>query len=136
MQLGAERPFQRRRLRYDPTFRIEANYVVDRGIPFSRFLTDWTAEDRALLVAVKTENAERCYSCGSSEWEWMDNPDAYRAVTTVCLGCAARDREQRTSDDGPKVPGSSVKLVPSAQAERMESAKAVRPRSRRERSQR
>jgi len=113
---------------------MEALYAVDKGIPWSEYLERWEGSDRSLVVAVRLEEAERCSSCGSADWEWAEDPDAYRAMTVVCMGCVVKDRERLNSDDGARIPGSSIRLVPRERAQAMSQTKGTRPQSRRERS--
>ena len=139
MRGGAERPFQRRRLRYDHVFRLEADYSVDKGIPWKRYLREFAAEDRALVQAVLLERSLRCANCGTAPWEWEDehgapNPGAFRAVTHVCLGDAAIERLRKSQENTAGVPGSNIKLVPETVFEHRERKGFSRPLSARERS--
>lgn len=114
MQPGARRPFQRARLRYDAAFATELGYCVDRGIPHSKYLEQWSAEDRAKVVALLLERSERCSMCGTSPWEWDPaqggHKHAYDPEHQICLGC---QRKELLRDDTEKAPaGSSVVLVP------------------------
>jgi len=78
--------------------------------------------------------------CGTSAWEWEEDPDAYEAVRLTCPGCMRR--EVLSDDrDAPSARGSSVRLMAKAAAERMraevarkEAEGTLRPRRRRERS--
>lgn len=132
MQGRPGRPFQRRRLRYDPTFNLEANYAVEHGIAWHVFVRDWTLEDRALLAAVQLEKSEKCSNCGVPEREFLEDPDAYRAVQVVCPWCAMKDRVRSGDDTDHSQPGASVRLVTREAAEAMENTPARRPLSRRE----
>jgi hypothetical protein len=133
VQPGAGRPFQRRRLRYDPGYRLEASYAVEHGIPWEEYLERWSPQSRAVVQAVLAENALRCQTCGTAGHEW-ETDDAFVAVDSVCPGCAARDRKRADSETGPMVPGSSIKLVPQAMARALAGAPISRPRSARERA--
>lgn len=90
-----QRPFQRRRLRYDQTFANEVAYCEDKGIPHSVFLGRvvgpddpyWLPEDRAKIIAWRLEKAEKCTRCGTADWEWDADPDAYTPVAQRCMGC-------------------------------------------------
>lgn len=136
MHRGARRPFQRRRLTYDPAFRLEAQYVVDQGLPWSAYLERWKPEDRALVVAVLMEKAAACQMCGTSEQEWLEEPDAYRAIQHVCPGCAVKDRARASEDTDASLPGASIRLVPAEVAARLAETPVARPMSRRERTRR
>ena len=138
MQPGAGRPFQRSRLRYDAAFALETAYAYEHAIPWSEYLERWEAEDRAIVTAVSLERSERCVSCGTADWEWEVDPNAYEPVVHYCRGCALRETLQKDNDT-PKGPGHSVRLVSRRAAEalrtRMERRKAegsLRPRLRRE----
>jgi hypothetical protein len=87
----------------------------------SVFLDTFTAEDRAKLAAYALEQAERCNLCGTAGWEWQEDPLAYEAVTKICLGCQNRDLAR----DVDKRPGSSVVLIPPAQAQKLREAEAA-----------
>lgn len=87
------------------------------------------------MVAVALEKSERCYSCGLTEQAYVDDPDAFGAVQTVCPWCALKDRERSDGDTDRSIPGASVKLLPRAAIERAAETRAERPPSRRERAQ-
>ncbi len=110
MQRGPRRPFHRSRLRYDAGYRIELGYCYDHGIPWSRYLEEFSQEDRARVMAFATEKAERCQLCGTAEWEWLENKFAYHAAREVCFGCQQKDllREEETGQQ----PGVSITLIP------------------------
>lgn len=119
MQCGDRRPFQRGRLRYDPTFASEVAYCYERGIPHSRFLAKWSPEDRAKVIAYGLEKSAVCPGCGSAEWQWDPeqggSTNAFDAVVETCPGCQRKDWLR---DDHEKLPsGSSVVLVPRAVAD-------------------
>lgn len=46
------------------------------------------------------ERAARCPSCGTWDWEWDENPDAWHADTWRCHGCERRDQLRRSLDQG------------------------------------
>lgn len=119
MQPGAERPFQRSRLRYDPTFALELDYCFERGIPHSEFLERWNAEDRAKVTAVAMEKGERCALCGTADWEWDEDPFAYVAITTGCRGCMMTETLSADQANTPGPKGSRVRLFPRLTAERI-----------------
>jgi hypothetical protein len=56
--------------------------------------------------------------CGTSEWEWESDAEAYIAVRHFCPGCEAK--QLLTDDDSaPTRPGTSVILLPRQIAERL-----------------
>jgi hypothetical protein len=132
-----ERPrhsFQRRRLRYDATFRTLAGYAEEHGLPYSA-VREWANEDKAILLAVQLEKAQRCPMCGTSEWEHQENPGGFTAVLNTCPGCKIKD-EKREEIEGSLPSGTHVQLVPTEVAERLSKTRRVRPRSPRERARR
>lgn len=108
-------------------------WLLEQGISRTDWLTKWRPEDRSLIVACLLEKAEQCAMCGSADWEWEEDPDAYRALHMTCLGCAAKDRARSSEDTDTSTPGSSIRLVPTSKAIRMASVRTKRPKSRRER---
>ena len=137
MQLRARRPFQRSRLKYDPSFALEVGYCFDRGIPYSEFLERWSPEDRSRVTAHALERAGKCLSCGTAEEEWTADMDAYTAIRHTCPGCMRREIMQASDTEVSK--GTSVRLVPKAMAVRLEAEAerkraegTLRPRRRRE----
>lgn len=80
------------------------------------------------------EKSETCQMCGTGEWEWSEDPDAYRAAQVVCAGCAVKDRARADDDTDRSIPGASIRLFPRRIAERMNQVRSSRPLSRRERS--
>lgn len=134
MQQGAGRPFQRRRLRYDSTFAAEAEYAVEKGIPWEEYLARWSLRSRAIVIAVQMEKAERCTMCGTRAWEWAEDPEAYVPETHVCPGCAVQDAASAEQDNATKPKGSRIRLIPRRVAELKAAKGRKRPLSRRERS--
>lgn len=106
---------------------------MDKGIPFKEYLRRWDNEDRARVQAVLAENALRCQMCGTADWEWVTD-SSFRAVESVCQGCAAKDRKRAGSETGGQIPGSSIRLVPEEVAVRTETIRTGRPKSARERA--
>lgn len=84
------------------------SYVVDKGIPHSEFL-EWSQEDRAKTIAYISEQALSCSMCGTSSWEWEENPHAYAPEETHCRGCYLKSV---ASEDSGKLPGTTVTLAP------------------------
>lgn len=35
----------------------------------------------------QTEQHQKCSACGTFDWEWEDDPDAWQAGIHWCLGC-------------------------------------------------
>lgn len=103
---------------------MEMAYCHDQAIPHSRFLEEWSEEDRSKLFAYIMEKAERCQMCGTAPWEWEENKFAYVPVHQVCLGCQKKD-VLRDDDEKPPA-GSSIVLIPGSEAERLEREKAQR----------
>lgn len=46
------------------------------------------------------EQAQKCPSCNTFDWEWEEDPDAWTAGLHWCLGCKQIEelREQTTTD--------------------------------------
>lgn len=103
-------------------------------MPFSRYLRDWSMEDRSIVVAVTMDKAERCSGCGLTAQDFEDDPLAYEAVQVVCPWCAMKDRARDAEETDTSAPGASIKLLPSKIVEALRSMKAKRPASRRERA--
>lgn len=93
------------------------SYCFDHALPHSRFLDEWDVEDREKLMAFMVEKSERCQMCGTAPWEWEEDRFAYEPLIEVCQGCQAKDMMR----EDVKGAGSSVILVPKAQAERKRS---------------
>jgi hypothetical protein len=119
VQPGPEHPFQRSRLRYDPGFALEAEYCYEKGIPHSEFLARWTPEDRAKIAAVAMEKGEHCIKCGTAQWEWDEDPDAYAGINVGCRGCLILETLQDDLANTPGPKGTSTRLVPRQTAERI-----------------
>lgn len=53
----------------------------------------------------------RC-TCGTSDWEWEDDPDAWHADHWRCPGCERRERHYRrlNSDPSQNMDGVQVRL--------------------------
>lgn len=84
------------------------SYCVEKGIPHSAYLK-WSPEDRAKTVAYISEQALTCTMCGTSEWEWEENPYAYTPEEKWCKGCYLK---HMASEDAGKMPGTTVTLAP------------------------
>lgn len=107
---------------------------MEKGIAFSRYLRDWSLEDRSIVVAVQMAKAEECGGCGLTTAEFDENPDAYVAMQVTCPWCAMKDRAKAADDTDTTLPGATIRLLPAKLAEVMRSIKAVRPKSARERA--
>jgi hypothetical protein len=105
------RPKIRKRLRRDAQLTLELTLCHDWGIPHSQFL-DWDPSDRAKATAFFLEKSARCSSCGTAQWEWDDDPNAFQPVTEFCQGCYRR--ESALEDREASLAGMTVVLVPTA----------------------
>jgi hypothetical protein len=90
-------------------------WCSDHGLPHSHLL-GWSFEDRAKLVAYLLESSARCQMCGTSPWEWEEDPHAYEAGLELCRGCMIKDTEAE-DDTAPRIKGQRVVLVPKRVAE-------------------
>lgn len=97
---------------------MEVAWCSDHGLPHSDLLA-WDPEDRAKLIAHLVASAERCQMCGTSGWEWEDDPYAYEPAAHLCLGCR---RKEEAAEEAGKVMGQRVVLVPRRVAERRRAA--------------
>lgn len=105
---------------------MEVGWCVDHGLPHSELLS-WDFEDRAKLIASLLETASRCQMCGTSEYEWDEDMDAYEAVSIMCRGCLIKEA---ASEDAPSIAGTRVTLVPKLTAEKMRDTPKKPPRRR------
>lgn len=55
--------------------------------------------------------------CGTANHEWEEDPFAYQPMFITCIGC--QKKELLSKDDTPTPPGTSVRLIPKATAERL-----------------
>lgn len=110
MHAGPGCPFQQRRLRYDGAFRTEVAYCAEHGIPHSEFLARWSNEDRAKLVAHLVEQSEKCSMCGTADWQWIEDPEAFTPVFHDCMGCYLKETFRRSAPDADNRPGRTVTL--------------------------
>jgi hypothetical protein len=88
-------------------------------------LLRWDASDRALVSAVTLERADKCQSCGTSGWEWAEDPYAYDPVLVTCPGC--QRKEILAADDTPRPKGTTIRLVGKHMAARLAREAAQRP---------
>lgn len=86
-------------------------YCGPRGIPHSEFLS-WPLDDQAKALGWMAEDAQKCSECGTADWEWMEDPNAYHAGPHVCRGCTAVAvaRQEYASYAG-KVSGLKIQLL-------------------------
>ena len=101
---------------------MEVEWCTEHGLPHSTLL-GWSDEDRAKLTAFLLERSARCQMCGSAEWEWEENRNAYVAQERVCMGCMLKDRAGDTQEHSP---GGRIVLVPRSIFEREAAAEAER----------
>lgn len=84
----------------DPIFRMELEYCVSQGIPFSQYL-EWNEEDQDLLVEFLIWDAGKCQQCGSHPSEWLDEegrakePPPFLSETRRCLGCVTLEQARK-----------------------------------------
>lgn len=87
----------------------------DWGIPHSKFLEEWSDEDRAKAIAYRTHEASYCSMCGTAPWEWDPEQGgsrfAYEPYEEICPGCEKKEWV-RESREGPAPAGSHIALRP------------------------
>lgn len=91
------------RYRYDLAFREQVNYAAERGIPLSVFQgrvvaddePEWLPNDRDAALVWLTESKSKCSRCGTWDWEWDNDPNAWEADIWRCRGCEGIDVQQR-----------------------------------------
>lgn len=127
----------RRRLQRDPVFSLEIEFCCDAGIPYSRFLgrvpqpplwglggellnpdeaAEWTPNDRALAIAWRQYDRERCGRCRIHPDDWSEFDPPYESDVTTCFGCQAIERELKEIPD--EAHGARAVLVPISPARR------------------
>jgi hypothetical protein len=92
---------------------MELQWCSDHGLPHSALL-DWSEEDRAKLAAFLLEHNARCQMCGTADWEWQEDRNAYEPMAKQCWGCYIKDS---ATDENDRLPGSTMTLVPFKEAE-------------------
>lgn len=88
-------------------------YCGPRGIALSDFL-QWQEDDQQAALAWQADQSERCSHCGTAEWEWVEDPNAYATEVRVCRGCNLRGHEERSlqrNKTAEHMPGIYVRLV-------------------------
>lgn len=60
---------------------------------FGRVQSDvvWTSEDRAVIQMWGREQSHKCVRCGTFDWEWEANEDAWHVDHYTCDGCYKLD---------------------------------------------
>lgn len=93
---GPRSGFHLARYRLDRRYRATLDYVVPRGVALDEFEAWPLRSQEAALAWVAEQDGQVCGRCGTSAWEWDDDPHAYSAVEYMCLGCLAVEtkREQ------------------------------------------
>lgn len=86
-------------------------WCAEHGIAHSQFLS-WDDADRSKLIAYIIESRSQCSSCGTSDWEWDNDPDAYQAMRRICKGCMVL---YAAEEDKPSL-GSRMVLIPKKRA--------------------
>lgn len=95
--------------------RARMAYCGPRGIPLSRFL-GWPVDDQQAAMAWMAEDRLRCSQCGTAEWEWDENPDAYLATAHLCKGCNRVGTQRRNVDKQAEAfPGLQIRLTSGGQ---------------------
>jgi len=94
---------------------MEVQWCSDHGLPHSALL-DWSEEDRAKLAAFLLEHNSRCQLCGTADWEWEEDRNAYEPMAKQCWGCYIKDS---STDENDRLPGSTMTLVPVKEAEKL-----------------
>lgn len=87
-------------------------FCNEHGIPHSVFLEEWSEVDRAKALAYIIESNLKCPLCGTAEWEWEENRQAYVPQTKQCWGCYYRE----VANENERNPGESIGLVKNTQA--------------------
>lgn len=71
------------------------------------------------------ERSVRCTMCGTAPWEWEENAFGYETVFVTCRGCQLK--EEQAKDDTPKPSGTTIRLMPAEEAEKMRRRLAENP---------
>lgn len=80
------------------------------------------------------EKAEICAMCGTAEWQWAEDENAYEASVHICKGCQRKDWAREEQGDEKTPAGASWVLIPRAMAERLRQNPIRRPLRRRKAS--
>lgn len=104
-------------------------WCAEVGKPHSELLA-WDAEDRSKLMAFLVEESAKCQLCGTSQWEWDDDPFVYEAMAVRCHGCMVKEM---ANDDAADSPGTRITLIPKAVAQAAREAPKSVPTRRRKR---
>lgn len=98
------------RLRHDSRYRLEIKWCAENGLPHSTLL-NWSETDRTKLLAYLIDEASRCASCGTSDWEFDQDPNAYYPGIRMCRGCALVEMRREDVRD---TPGATIVLLSGA----------------------
>lgn len=105
-------------------------YCEEKAIPHSEFLARWSPEDRAKVLAVRLERANKCSRCGTSEWQWALDPYAFTPIAMRCKGCHLIEVAREDLPTGDTV--TQIVLMPPETAKALQDAPKRRPGRRRE----
>ena len=72
------------------------------------------------------ESSLICQLCGTAEWEWEENRFAYAPHSHFCKGCYIKET---ASEDGGKMPGTTITLVPNTEDLQLEEIRTYRRRA-------
>lgn len=71
-------------------------------------------EDRAAVEIWQIEQAHKHHVCGTFDWEWEEDPEAWRADVHWCIGCyeieTLRAQIAREHPHGEGVEGWTIRL--------------------------
>ena len=102
-------------------------WCADTGTAHSELLA-WEPDDRSKLMAFLIEHSGQCQECGTSQWEWDEDPFVYEAMPKTCPGCAVKEFSRDLAGDKP---GTRITLVPKAVAQAIRAAPPKPPMRRR-----
>lgn len=59
----------------------------------------------------QTEQARKCPTCNTFDWEWEEDPEAWTADVHWCLGCKSiEETRERVAREREKLPSEGFKL--------------------------
>ena len=68
-------------------------------------------EDRAVVNVWQSEQAQKCPTCGTFDWEWEEDPEAWVADIHWCLGCKQiEELRERTAREALHPEGYQLRL--------------------------
>lgn len=82
-------------------------FCNEHGIKHSEFLQEWSDADRVKALAFVIESGLKCGLCGTAEWEWDLDKQAYVPARKFCWGCYYRE----VANEDELSTGQSVVLV-------------------------